>query len=274
MDYDPSFLLGAVRCLPLLSSVRDKIGAVLQAARPKDLLFAVMVARDQLVTLLRPKQHSLHPSDLHLVFNLVHASSSFTAGESWTPLCLPRFNSKGFLHAHVSYLDADSVVCLLLICTNKDAFFDMSTARGEIAANLEACGALDTIKDSLARENYRIAHVDIPDLRHFIYKSRTTAQYTAPTIEPPYADKAEQKRLFRQYQFLHHRVHSEARPLKLYYFVGPREIMLAWITAGFELYTAFSPLASKPAAINAINRLLRWIKREEDKLFILNAQLF
>eukprot|EP01137_Pigoraptor_chileana_P018321 Opistho-2@6320 len=93
-----------------------------------------MVARDQLITLLRPKQHSLHPADLHLVFNLVHASSSFTAGESWTPLCLPRFNSKGFLHAHVSYLDNDNIVCLLLICTNKDAFFEMSTARGEIAA--------------------------------------------------------------------------------------------------------------------------------------------
>ena len=32
------------------------------------------------------------------------------------------------------------------------------------------------------------------------------------------------------------------------------------VTSGFELYAAFSPLVTKPDAINAINKLLRWIK--------------
>ena len=36
--------------------------------------------------------------------------------------------------------------------------------------------------------------------------------------------------------------------------------ILFQVTSGFELYAAFSPLVTKPDAINAINKLLRWIK--------------
>jgi len=43
------------------------------------------------------------------------------------------------------------------------------------------------------------------------------------------------------------------------------------ITSGFELYAVFSPLSSKQVAIASVNRLLRWIKKEEDRLFIINS---
>ncbi len=34
---------------------------------------------------------------------------------------------------------------------------------------------------------------------------------------------------------------------------------LLQVTSGFELYATFNPLVTKPIAINAINRLLKWI---------------
>lgn len=43
---------------------------------------------------------------------------------------------------------------------------------------------------------------------------------------------------------------------------------LLQVTSKFELYTCFSPLVTKTCAINAITKLLRWIKKEEDRLFI------
>jgi hypothetical protein len=46
------------------------------------------------------------------------------------------------------------------------------------------------------------------------------------------------------------------------------------ITPGFELYVAFEPLVTKQSAINAVDKLLGWIKKEEDRLFILNAPTF
>ena len=60
---------------------------------PQDLVFAVMIAHGQLVTLVRMKKYFLHPMDLHLVINLINASESFKAAESWTPICLPKFDA-------------------------------------------------------------------------------------------------------------------------------------------------------------------------------------
>ena len=46
------------------------------------------------------------------------------------------------------------------------------------------------------------------------------------------------------------------------------------VSSNFELYSVFSPLITKTAAINAVNQLLKWIKKEEDKLFILGSPTF
>nr|KAG5697072.1 hypothetical protein BaRGS_001988 [Batillaria attramentaria] len=59
----------------------------------QDLVFALIIAKNQLVTLVRMKKYYLHPMDLHLIINLVNASESFKEAESWTPICLPKFDA-------------------------------------------------------------------------------------------------------------------------------------------------------------------------------------
>uniref|UniRef100_A0ABD2VSC8 Vacuolar fusion protein MON1 homolog n=1 Tax=Trichogramma kaykai TaxID=54128 RepID=A0ABD2VSC8_9HYME len=56
-------------------------------------------------------------------------SESFKAAESWTPICLPRFDSNGFMHAHVSYVAEDCQACLLLLIVDRDVFFTLSEAK-------------------------------------------------------------------------------------------------------------------------------------------------
>lgn len=46
------------------------------------------------------------------------------------------------------------------------------------------------------------------------------------------------------------------------------------MTAGFELYVTFDPLIEKQNAIAAVDKLLKWIKNQEDRLFIMNAPTF
>lgn len=41
------------------------------------------------------------------------------------------------------------------------------------------------------------------------------------------------------------------------------------VTNGFELYLCFGPLSTKALAVSAVNKLLKWIRKEEDRLFIL-----
>ena len=39
----------------------------------------------------------------------------------------------------------------------------------------------------------------------------------------------QQERLFGLYHYLHHRIHSSARPLKILYHVGQYETLLGWV---------------------------------------------
>ena len=49
---------------------------------------------------------------------------------------------------------------------------------------------------------------------------------------------------------------------------------LSQVTSGFELYAVFGPLVTKPVAINSVNKLLKWVKKEEDRLFIMSSPTF
>ena len=56
------------------------------------------------VAVSQSKAHPLHPHDMLLVANFVRASEGFRQAQSFTPVCLPRFNKGAFLHALVTYL--------------------------------------------------------------------------------------------------------------------------------------------------------------------------
>lgn len=275
MDHDPSFVLQAVRCLPLDSPIRDGIAqCIIQHAKVKDLVFAIILANNQLVTLVRMKKYYLHPMDLHLIINLVNASESFKAAESWTPICLPKFDASGYLQAHISYLDESCQTCMLLLSVDRESFFILSECKKKIQERLIKYNGLQAITDSLMKTSYSCRQCGISDLRHFLYKSRSMAQYTSPELEAPYLSEEEQERLFGLYLYLHNRIHTTVRPLKILYHVGKHETLLGWVTQQFELYAVFSPLITKHSAIGAINKLLRWIKKEETRLFILNSATF
>ncbi|KAM9272042.1 LOW QUALITY PROTEIN: vacuolar fusion protein MON1 homolog A [Cariama cristata] len=271
MAQDPSFLMGAVRCLPLAASA-DAVSTSLQQAKAKSLVFSILLSGNQLVSLVRKKDQFLHPIDLHLLFNLISSSSSFR-GEAWTPICLPKFNSSGFFHAHISYLEQEMDLCLLLVSTDREDFFTVSDCKRRFQERLRRRGVHHALQEALRTPFYSVAQVGIPDLRHFIYKSKSSGLFTSPEIEAPYVQEEEKERLLGLYQYLHSRAHNSSRPLKNIYY-GPRENLLAWVTSAFELYICYSPLGTKAGAISAVNKLMKWIRKEEDRLFILTPQTY
>ena len=82
----------------------------------------------------------LHADDVLLVVNTVTSSAAFREDESWLPLCLPRFNPKGFLYAHVSFVAPE--VCLVLLTAQADGFPQLSACRQQLAAKLQQEGEL------------------------------------------------------------------------------------------------------------------------------------
>lgn len=58
------------------------------------MIFAIILTHGHLVSITRLRNYHLHPSDLHLLTNLVDSSDAFKGVQSWVPVCLPRFDSR------------------------------------------------------------------------------------------------------------------------------------------------------------------------------------
>ena len=141
----PSTLLSAMECLKIRKAHRHTINNALLRTRVSSLLYGLVVAGGRLVSVVRPKKHSLHPGDLQLLFNMIFEAEGVKAGggESWIPVCLPGFNSNGYLFMYVSFLDLrgnfseiagdtatkEESVAIILISTNKESFFDLQEMR-------------------------------------------------------------------------------------------------------------------------------------------------
>ena len=86
------------------------------------MLYVMLVVCGQVMALIRPKKHSIHPAgsllcsyfvtivdittDIHIILNTIHAPSIYTspAPASWVPICLPKYNPQHFAHAYISFL--------------------------------------------------------------------------------------------------------------------------------------------------------------------------
>ena len=90
--------------------------------------------------------------------------------------------------------------------------------------------SLQAISDSVRRGGYSVTQTSIADLRHFIYKSRRSCQFTCPRYEAPYTSRDARCRLFALYQCVHARMHSSARPLRILYHVGSHETVIGWVS--------------------------------------------
>ena len=148
----PSTLLSALECLTMKKRHRDLIDSIFLTNRSPRLLYGLIVARGRLVSVVRPRKHSLHPGDLQLIFNMLFEAGGIRVrgGDNWIPLCLPAFNDKGYLYMFVSFLDGQTgdesraseeqsgsnlneEITILLISTSKDSFYELRKMRDDIA---------------------------------------------------------------------------------------------------------------------------------------------
>lgn len=161
---------------------------------------------------------------------------------------------------------------------------------------------------------YTCAELGLAGLRHFVYRSNSTIQLTSPSLPDPYAsDAVHRKRLLTLYSLVHHQIHhplpasashsesssssttapptgmlngvfgtpASSHPrlsadtrLKMHLVKSHHEQILGWITSPFELYLCLNPQLSKSAIVAVANSLTKWIKSNENDLFLVNAGSF
>lgn len=290
----PSTLLSALECLKIRKSHRNVINSTMIKARVDDLLYGLVVAGGRLVSVIRPKKHSLHPSDLQLIFNMLFEAEGIKAGggDSWIPICLPGFNNTGYLYMYVSFLDMggeqvrvelgeneriakEDSVAIILLSANKESFEDLQSMKNYLVLEFRRNRSMHVIH--VAIQAGRPAPTDIiagTVLRHFLYKSKGNVQFVMPSFLPNFETLKQRRRLMSLYHRLHASVHAKHAAVKVHHSVGVSATALAWVTPMFELYCVASPSTSRNALAQSANKVVQWVQREEERIFIIGGAVF
>ncbi|KAI5778600.1 trafficking protein Mon1-domain-containing protein [Geopyxis carbonaria] len=251
---EPSILLSALECLKLRKSHRTKLNNILLSTRAPELLYGLIIADSRLVSVIRPKRHSLHPPDLQLLFSMLFAAPTFRSdpgAEHWTPICLPKFNARGFLHAYIHFFRPSTAI--VLISAQKDSFFSLRSMREAAVDQLTRQGLIPHIEAAIAR----FTPLDIvpgTPISHFLYKSRQNVQFVMPALPGGTVGRGKHwRRCMDDYQRMHAAVHTKGAHLKATYSLRRGVEALAWVTPAFELYVLAASHVPPPPADAELN---------------------
>ncbi|KAG8837803.1 Vacuolar fusion protein mon1 [Serendipita sp. 411] len=227
LEYIPTsfaILSSSLSTLRLESGLRIRVADALvplpnMKSRLKDILYAIVVVDDKVVTIARPKKHTVHPADMHVLLATIGSPAVRGSAANWLPICLPKYNSARLLHAYASYLqltddsplvrtneepllkdagDPDGAptpttkvpqpqqvlpsICLVLVCASGD--FETVRQWADVATSrLKENDTLKQLIKATQKSSYSITDLGIPGLRHFFYKSRPNVQVTSPMFE-------------------------------------------------------------------------------------------
>jgi len=159
LQTDLAMSTSSLHCLPLDPILRRKAGETLVPnSKMKEVLYVMLVSRGRVLTIVRPRKRSVHPADLHILLNTIHAPAIFDAATttpvSWLPICLPKFNSDGFLHAYVQFLRPGDLVI-------EEAQNDGQ--QNQSNSNEEGGGSANTTQASQTDATVTENHADVPD---------------------------------------------------------------------------------------------------------------
>ncbi|AOA63565.1 Vacuolar fusion protein [Komagataella phaffii CBS 7435] len=226
-------IIGGLPCLKVKRHIRVKLEQILLRYTSPSVLYGLLLGPEgKLITVMRPRRHTLHTADLQLLFSMIFNTNTFKTSstdkpefqvneEFWVPVCLPRFNSNGFLYAFIQFWQlqrddaleklgtgsADQSVNpdttkmgLILLSPYKDQFYQVRDISKRI---------IDRIMESstLYKELYLSMLTNTPPegicplISDFIFKSKKHAQYFLIKRD----DDGEHERMLR---YIYSRLHS------------------------------------------------------------------
>lgn len=273
VEQEHSFLLDSIRALPMPVSLRTEIASTLLTNKCPELVFAIVMYKRQIISIVRPKQYAVTPADMHLLMNYVQTGSTRGHGEKWAPCCLPDFNDGGYLYIHDSYLSETVDVSLVLITNEREQHMTIIECKQRIMDQLVEQRTMEKLEAVLASP-FVCSDTKIPHLLHFIYKSKSSQQLVSPDLTVPYNTEEDRKLLHAKYCLIHDKLHHSDQKISIYYDIDPRESVVGYLMSNSEIYCTFSPFVSRPVALNYIDKLLKWIRREENRFFILGSGVY
>lgn len=285
---EPWSWLGALETLEMRRHARNDLNeALLKARADSSLLYGLVLTNKLLAGVVRPKQHSLHPPDLHLVCSMLFNTSVFREGEHWVPICFPKFNPNGFLYAYITQLEArstsseettgdstteDSTAAikpsLVLVSPSKQGFFEMQQVAKTVQETLDPKIVNSIDYDSSKRIDCKA--IEVEPICYFVYKSRPLVQFLQSQFRCTDTSETDIKLQFAQLQAKM----IQRRQRVSWTLVGDgTSSILGWYTPAFELY-CYASTNDKEKVSTAVKKLVSWVRKHEARLFVVDGASF
>uniref|UniRef100_A0A183CEJ4 Vacuolar fusion protein MON1 homolog n=1 Tax=Globodera pallida TaxID=36090 RepID=A0A183CEJ4_GLOPA len=240
---------------------------------PNIVAFGLLIAHRQLVALVRMKKLNLDAPDFNTIVNLIEChKTNLMQGDHQVPICLPKFNPNSFLHAYISHLWDGTGPCMVLLSVAKDATQQLAKVRPKLDDALGSYKRCTILKEALHQpEGFTLKNSHCgPQLWHFLYKNTSNAQdptqVCCSTPKKPFISRAELTILYNGYAKLADLLRKGRGGIKTLFLMLDRYSLFAWMTPGFELFCTFNPLVSKKDVMEAAERLLRLLRKEEKRV--------
>lgn len=282
-QYVLAVLGGLLRCARITHKARAKLESILVAAkklkvdleegeRPlaQDLLFALIVSDDELVAQMRPKNHILLNED---ILTLLHATGEEPQGlDLWVPLCMPRFNSSGFLYTYVLRFEANAKFRLLLTSASKDSFYHMKATAKYITDRIHTSKTLKTLTiDRSTKEVLKELHA--PLIRHYIYHRKNVRQFYMDNLELELDESVETLKAHLHITYLYAQLKQAQTTNDGKKLTHTRWLLKDGCVTGFmlsnpdsELYCLCSGPIQAQDIIGQSSRVMKWCERYRKRL--------
>lgn len=240
-------------------------------------------------------RHKLKIADIHIILALLDGSrAQLSSVESlWMPVCLPRFNQDAFLHSYITYIN-EMRNCLVILSVDRDEFPNCQKARDSIETKLGIILNDSSQKNKLYYQLGPLVPQVLLELQDKLVSNSLTEEELAEAKQQAqiYNSKAELYHA-RQLQFLWYQTNkqvlwwqrSPSKPLNSILFYVTKKmlqsslktlwlklkdntIFLGWHVQTFQLYAQFDSTITTNEAIEVIQRITAWIKKEEDNFSI------
>ena len=222
-----------------------------------------------------PKVAKLHPLDIQLVLTLVVGSTGqLASAESvWMPFCMPRVDSSAFIHGHISYLNQSAntapssnvasssqiteKLVLVLLTAEREDFTKCQHIRDTL------CERLNKVRFSPAP----FGSISLPQVQMFSYVSIKPQCIIYRSL--PFLDLTEFDQMVN---YVASRMLTSGYKTFWMQSESHRVVLVGWHSPSFMLYFQADLTMTHGEALTAASNIIKWIKREEEKIKIKDYQ--
>lgn len=265
-----------------------------------DLLFSLLTfGTDKILTMMRPRNHQLTNDDIQTLLLTIQSTSlnqekNESLEDLWIPLCMPNFNSNGFLYVFVKkfdlaeYLLVDGkniepqIITIILISGNKNSFFQMKEISDHIIYKIIKN---ETFRNKLSDELMNSCNLKIfkneedQFIKHFIYKLKLHKQFFMSDALTK-SDDLDVNQILQLVYFYSIFTKTKSSSIKTITVKNKKLTYLRWqlnnqTITGFmlsdqqyEFYCLSDELIKSQQVINQSLKIIKWCEKNYERLFI------